>query len=76
MSSTKTNAGQFKRTIPRFVEQRFFRQMIVHALVYDRKTRMWHTACNAFGTFPKGYWMPQGGNQPEVTCKTCKSVGE
>lgn len=75
--TTKTpNAGQFKKTTPRFVEAKVFRSMVVHALQYNRELRMWYTACNIFGSFPKGYWMPSGGVQPEVSCSRCIKVSK
>jgi hypothetical protein len=73
-SKTKANPGQYKKTVPRFREQAVFRSMVVHALAYDRATRMWTLACNRFGKFPKGFWIPSGGVQPEVTCPRCKKV--
>lgn len=76
MTSKTENKGQFKKTTPRFAEKALFRSMVVHALAYNRDARMWHPACNSFGTFPKGFWIPSGGVQPEVTCPRCKKKAE
>lgn len=65
------NAGQFKKSSPRFIEYRRWHKYTIHALVYDREQRMWSTICEGAGLFPRGRWIASWEKQPEVTCKKC-----
>lgn len=73
MTSKAPNAGQFKKSSPRYREYRRWGKFTIHALFYDREQRMWSTICQGAGLFPKGRWIPNWETQPEVTCKRCKA---